>query len=297
MGHDHPHKHNSTKNLKIAFFLNLVFTIFEIIGGFWTNSVAILSDAVHDLGDSLSIGTAWYLQHKSNKKPDSEFSYGYDRFSLLGAAITALVLLLGSVYIINEAIVRLLHPEETNALGMIFFALVGVGVNGYAAWKLSKGDTLNERVVSWHLIEDALGWIAVLIVAIVLFFKDVPFLDPALSIGITIYILWNALKKLKETVMIFLQNVPKDIDTREIEGKILAVPHVQSVHNMHVWSLDGVHHVFSAHVKLHRIESIAEYHQVKQKLKDEIMVYAFKDCTIEVELDEENSSIAHAADH
>jgi len=139
MGHHH---HHGGSNLKLAFFLNLAFTIFEIIGGFYVNSVAIISDAIHDLGDSLSLGMAWYLEEKSKKEADENFSYGYQRFSLLGALINSVILILGSVFVIREAILRLLHPEPTEAVGMIVFAVVGVLVNGYAAWKLSSGHSL-----------------------------------------------------------------------------------------------------------------------------------------------------------
>src|SRR5690606_7238014 len=152
--------HNpSGKNLKLAFFLNLGFTIFEIIGGFYVNSVAIISDALHDLGDSLSLGTAWYLQKKSHQGKDSRFSFGYKRFSLLGALINSLVLIGGSIFVIYQAVLRIIEPEASDAQGMIIFAIVGVAVNGFAAYKLSGGTSMNEKVVSWHLLEDVLGWI------------------------------------------------------------------------------------------------------------------------------------------
>ncbi|MEZ4948541.1 MAG: cation diffusion facilitator family transporter [Saprospiraceae bacterium] len=205
MGHDQHHHDHSTGNLKVAFFLNIGFTILEFFGGIYVNSVAIMSDAIHDLGDSLSLGTSWYLQNKSKQEADHKFSYGYRRFSLFGALINSLVLIVGSVIIIKEAIERIISPESTDANGMLWFAIVGVLVNGYAAWKLSSGKTMNERVVSWHLLEDVLGWVAVLIVAIVLQFKDIQYLDPALSLLITLYILWNVVIRLKETLFLFLR--------------------------------------------------------------------------------------------
>lgn len=173
MGHNHSHNHTSTKNIKIAFYLNLCFTILEIIGGIYVNSIAIISDAIHDLGDTISLGTAWYLDVKSKKKADKKFSFGYNRFSLLGALISSIILIAGSIYVINEAIGRILNPEHTDAQGMMIFAIIGVFVNGYAAWKLSSGKSMNEKVASWHLLEDVLGWVAVLVVAIILNFKDI----------------------------------------------------------------------------------------------------------------------------
>ena len=250
MGHNHSHNHTSTKNIKIAFYLNLCFTILEIIGGIYVNSIAIISDAIHDLGDTISLGTAWYLDVKSKKKADKKFSFGYNRFSLLGALISSIILIGGSIYVINEAIGRILNPEHTNAQGMMVFAIIGIFINGYAAWKLSGGKSMNEKVASWHLLEDVLGWVAVLIVAIILSFKDIHYLDPALSLLITIYILWNVIKRLKETLFIFLQGVPKDVDVNQIKSKILNLKFVSSMHHTHIWSLEGEHHVFTTHIKL-----------------------------------------------
>jgi cobalt-zinc-cadmium efflux system protein len=290
MGHDHDH-HKAGKNLKFAFFLNAGFTIFELIGGFYVNSVAIISDAVHDLGDTLSLGTSWYLQNKSKQKRDSKFSFGYKRFSLLGALINSLVLLGGSIFVITEAVNRLIKPEHSNAEGMMIFAIVGVAVNGIAAYKLSSGESLNEKVVSWHLLEDVLGWVAVLIVAIVLQFKDIHYLDPALSLLITFYILWNVFKRLKETLFIFLQGVPKEIDLEEIEDKLKKIPNISSLHHMHVWSLEGTDHVFTTHIKLKNINRFQQLLDVKREVKNVLQEYNFDHYTIETELDEETCDL------
>lgn len=289
MGHDHDHR--SSKNLKLAFFLNAAFTVFELIGGFYVNSVAIISDAVHDLGDTLSLGSSWYLQNKSLQGRNNKFSFGYKRFSLLGALINSLVLIGGSIYVITEAISRLVEPEYSNARGMLIFAIVGVIVNGFAAWKLSKGSSMNEKVVSWHLVEDVLGWVAVLIVAIVLHFYNTPYLDPALSLLITLFILYNVFKRLKETLHIFLQGVPKEIDLEEIEVKLQAIPHVASLHHMHVWSLEGTDHVFTTHIKLKNIKRFQELLDVKRAVKDVLQKYQFDHYTIETELDEETCDL------
>lgn len=287
MNHKHDHHHKSGENLRTVFFLNLGFTIFEIIGGIYVNSVAIISDAIHDLGDSISLGTAWYLEKKSKKEADKSFSFGYTRFSLLGAFINSLVLILGSIFVIYEAIGRILKPEHSDANGMIFFAIIGIVVNGYAAWKISNGKSLNEKVISWHLLEDVLGWVAVLIVAVILQFKDIHYLDPALSILITVYILWGVIKRLKETMFLFLQGTPQDIDLVEIEKKLLAINNVKSLHHSHVWSLDGEHHVFTTHLKLEKISSFTEILEVKKSTKKVLKEYNFTHYTIETELEGE----------
>jgi cobalt-zinc-cadmium efflux system protein len=286
MAHNHPTNYSS-KNLKVAFFLNLGFTIFELIGGFYVNSVAIISDAIHDLGDSFSLGLAWYLDVKSRHAPTKTFSFGYRRFSLLGALINSVVLVIGSAYVIQEAVKRILHPESSNATGMLLFAIFGVLVNGYSAWKVSKGKTLNERVISWHLLEDVLGWAAILIVSIVLHFKDIPILDPALSLVITSYILWNVVKRVKETFVIFLQGVPTDVNRDLIEKEILMIEHVQSIHHTHIWSLDGEKHVFTTHLKLDSIKDLQEFLSVKNEVKEIMKKYPFDHYTIEIELDSE----------
>ena len=290
MGHQHSHD-NSGKNLKLAFFLNLAFTILEFIGGFYVNSIAIVSDAVHDLGDSLSLGTSWYLDKKSKKGSNSKFSYGYRRFSLLGALINSLVLIGGSIYVIYEAVGRILNPEHSDAKGMIIFAVIGVVVNGYAAYKLSSGKTLNEKVVSWHLMEDVLGWVAVLIVAIVLFFKDIHYLDPALSLLITLYILYNVIKRLKETLFIFLQGVPKDLDIEKIKSGLLKIEKVKSIHHTHIWSQEGEHHVFTSHVILEEIESFEQQNRAKKEIKEYLEKYDFEHFTIELEFEEETCNL------
>lgn len=293
----HHHHHHATGNLKLAFFLNLAFTVFEIFGGLYVNSIAIISDAVHDLGDSLSLGTAWYLQKKSEQKPDRKYSFGYARFSLLGALINALVLITGSIYVISEAVGRMFEPQSTDAKGMFFFALVGIAVNSYAAWKVSSGKSMNERLISWHLIEDVLGWTAILIGSIILLFKDLPYLDPALSLLITLYILWNVLKSLKETLFIFLQGIPEDVDPAIIEEKIIALDSVDSVHHTRVWSLEGQHHVFTTHVKLGRINSMSELLEVKENIKHILSEYPFKFYTIETELDRESCGLPPNGSH
>ncbi len=292
MGHHHDHHHHQhSNNIRLAFFLNLGFTILEIFGGIWTNSVAILSDALHDLGDSLSLGLAWYLDRKSHKGANEKYTFGYRRFSLLGALVNSIVLITGSIFIITEGVERILDPQASDALGMVLFAVIGVTVNGYAAWKVSSGKTLNEKVVSWHLLEDVLGWVAVLIVAIVLLFKEIHYLDPALSLLITLYVLWNVMKRLRETLHLFLQGVPSDIPLDEIKKKILAVANVQSLHHTHVWSLEGEHHVFTSHICLKEIDDFDQILQTKTAIKEILKTYPFSHYTLETELDHETCEL------
>lgn len=232
----------------MAFFLNLAFSIIELIGGLLTGSVAILSDALHDFGDAIALGMAWYLQRLSGKGSDQHFSYGYKRFSLLSALAISLFLLIGSLFVLYSAVGKLLNPGTPDAVGMMWIALLGLAVNGFAAWRMSGGHSLSERAIRLHLLEDVLGWLAVLVVSVVMMFVDLPILDPLLSIAIAGWILYNVYFNLRDTLRIFLQGVPDGIDTTSLTAEIEALPHVLQVHDLHLWTMNGQEHIGSLHI-------------------------------------------------
>lgn len=281
--HDH-HSQASSQRIGWAFVLNVCFTIIEFIGGWLTNSTAIMADAVHDLGDSLSIGLAWLLNKLGDKDPDSAFTYGYHRFSLLGALINGVVLVAGSLWILTEAIPRLANPEMPNAQGMLLLAILGVVVNGYAAYKLSHGKTLNERVLNWHLLEDVLGWVAVFIVAIVLLFVDWPILDPILSIGFTLFILFNVAKNIVVTVRLFLQATPDKDMRHKISQALSSLDKVKEIHHLHLWSLDGERHVLTAHLVLDRVVDQEAQIDLKNEIAKRLDCFQLEHTTVEFEL-------------
>lgn len=270
-------------NITIAFWLNLVFSLVELVGAFFTNSVAIASDAVHDLGDSFALGLSWYLERFSNKGRDDKFSFGYKRFSLLAALINCLVLILGSVLILRETIPRIFHPQVVHADGMILLALIGILFNGYAAFKLHHGHSHNENILSLHFLEDVLGWIAVLVVALAMKVGDYAFLDPLLSLGIAVFITWNATKRLKITLRIFLQSIPDDLNLGLIEQRIQTHTEVLGVHDTHVWSLDGRHHVLSTHVRVQPGLNPGATKHLKHQLKQDLGVMGIHHVTLEFE--------------
>ena len=228
--HDgHSHHHHASGNIKLAFFLNLGFAAVEIVGGIVTGSTAILADAVHDLGDSFALGQAWYFEKVSLGKSNPRYSYGYKRFSLLGALISTVVLLTSSLFILLQAIPRIFAPNHPNAGGMILLAVAGVTVNGFAMARLSKDKGMNSRVVALHLLEDVLGWVAVLVVAVILYFWDVPVLDPVLAVLITLYILGGVVKNLRAMLPVFLQAVPPELDLAVITREIEQLQHILSL--------------------------------------------------------------------
>lgn len=285
---NHTVNHTNSSNLSIAFILNLGFTLFEIAGGMWTNSLAILADSVHDLGDSMSLGLSWYLERYANKGGDERFSYGYRRFSLLGALINTVVLIVGSLFILLRAVPRLFYPEETNAQGMALLAIIGILVNGLAVLRLRKGKSLNMQIAAWHLYEDVLGWIAVLAVSIALYFWNLPILDPLLSILITAYVLWNVVRNLKKTLALFLQAVPDTFNLDEIKQRLLAMEHVLSLHHTHVWSMDGEHHILTAHLVVDPCTSRDEIMQLKREINAFTADLDIAHTTLEVEYEDED---------
>jgi cobalt-zinc-cadmium efflux system protein len=292
MAHVHTHHESeSGKALALAFFINLTFTCIEIVGGLLTNSMAILSDALHDLGDSLSLGVSWFLERYSHKEKDSRYSYGYRRYSLLGAMLNLLVLVVGSVIILGQVIPRLFRPEPVNGTGMAGLAVVGIIANGIAVLRLRREGGLNARVMALHLLEDVLGWVAVLVVGIILLFWDVPILDPILSLVITGYVLFNVVKVLRRTLAVFLQAVPENIDVDEIEKQILLLDNVQSVHHTHVWSLDGVNHVLTTHIVVDDCSTRDTVMGIKSSIKSLTRNLRLEHTTVEIEYEQADCSM------
>jgi len=274
-GHDHHGRGlapSAEGRIGVAFVLNLAFTLIEIVGGLWTNSMAVLSDALHDLGDSIALGLSWHFARISKRKGDETFTFGYRRFSLLGALVMSIVLFAGGLVVLFEAIPRILHPEATNVQGMFGLAIAGIVVNGMAALRMHGGRSVGERIVTWHFVEDVLGWVAVLIASIVMWIRDLPILDPILSIAITLYVLWNVAKHSRSTLTILLQAVPENVDLAQVEDAIRATPGVCDVHHTHIWTQDGEHHVLTAHVVLQQVDdykhSIGVRQEIKRMLKD-----------------------------
>jgi cobalt-zinc-cadmium efflux system protein len=273
----------SDRNIRIAFLLNLAFTLLEFAGGFFTNSLAIMADALHDLGDSFSLGLAWFLERIAQRKRSSLFSYGYKRFSLLSALINAIVLILGSVLILLFAIPRLFEPQPVYSPGMLVLAVIGVVVNGIAALRVHGGQTMNEKMVAWHLAEDALGWVGVLLVSILIYLFQLPVLDPLLSIGITLFILINVIRNFRKTVIIFLQGVPPSIAVDMVEQELLKIPGVVGIHDTHIWSMDGEHHILTTHLVTEESSNYEQMRDIKCAARENVAELGISHATIELE--------------
>ena len=290
MAQDHHHHHNKQKNIKAAFLLNLSFTVIEIIGGLWTNSMAILSDAVHDLGDAISLGSAWYLERYADKKPDEKYSFGYARFSLLSALLNSLILVGGSVLVLVRSIPRILNPQEVHPEGMLVFAILGILINGAAVLKMRSGTSLNEKAVSWHLLEDVLGWAVILVGSIILLFFDVPVIDPLLSVFITLYVLFNVVRNIKQILHILMQGVPEKFSIVEIEKELESNTDAVSVHHTHLWSLEGEKILLSTHVVVPEKMENKDIMKLKESVRSLLYKKGIEHITIEIEYPEEKTN-------
>lgn len=238
----------SEHNILVAFLLNLAFSVFELAGGLFIGSIALLSDAVHDFGDAVSIGLSYLFERKSRRGPDARYTYGYTRFSLLGGVVTTLILILGSLGVVYHAVLRILHPIPILCDQMILFAVIGVLVNALAVFFTQKGTSLNQKAVNLHLWEDVLGWVVVLIGAVVMRFTGLTVLDPVLSILTASVILFHAARLFSALFRIFLQATPKELDPERIREELCATEGVVDVHHIHLWSLDGNTHAATMHV-------------------------------------------------
>ena len=266
------------RNILIAFILNLIFSLFEFIGGAITGSVAVISDAIHDIGDAISIGISWYLEKKSKKHPDEKYTYGYIRYSVMGSLITTLILLSGSVIVIYNAIIRLYSPVVIDYNGMIVLSVFGVTVNFIAAYFTSRGESLNQKAVNLHMLEDVLGWAVVLLGAIIMKFTDISLIDPLMSIGVSIFIFINAFKNLKEVVNLFLEKTPVNTDISEIRKRLLELNEVEDVHHIHIWSMDGYNNYATMH-----IVTDGDSHTVKDLVRRELKEHNIVHVTLELE--------------
>lgn len=283
-GHDHSQK---LSRVRWAFLLNLGFAIFELVGGFWFNSFAVLSDAIHDFGDALALGLAYGLEKSSQAPADGRFTYGYQRLSVLSALFTGTILLVGSFWIFQKSALAISQPHEPHSLGMMGMALVGLIVNGFAAWKISKGSSLSEKMIHWHLLEDVAGWAVVLVGAVVIHFFGWTMVDPLLGMGLSLWVVINVFRNLKSTFKVFLQATPENTDLETIKNQVLSYPEVSNVHHTHLWSMDGQSHILTTHILVKKGVSITQAENLKMQVKKDLLKHGISEATIELEWSEE----------
>jgi cobalt-zinc-cadmium efflux system protein len=282
-GHEHEHGRGESSRIGIAFALNLTFAVIELIGGFLTNSVAILSNALHDFGDAMAIGFGWISSRQALRAPDVDYTYGYRRLSLLSALVNGIILSVGSVLVIAHALPRLWDPQPPAVGGMFALALLGLAINGFAALRLRGGHTHNEKILSWHLLEDVFGWFAVLLGSVIIHFTGWIRVDPLLSIAFALFILFNVVRNLRNTLRLFLQVSPDRALTARIRDTLETLDGVAGSHHLHLWSLDGHHHVLTTHLTLQRNLDSAQQLLLKENIHRSLEPFALAHTTIEFE--------------
>ena len=268
------------KNILIAFLLNLSFSVFELFGGLFTGSIAILSDSVHDIGDAMSIGLSYFLEKKSKKKPDNTYTYGYIRYSVIGSIITSTILLTGSIFVIYEAVKRLINPQEINYNGMIIISIIGVVVNTLAAMATKEGDSLNQKSVNLHMLEDVLGWVVVLIGSILIKFTNITYIDAILSIGVALFILRHAARNIKQVLDLFLEKTPDNIDIEELKHHLKEINGIIDIHHIHIRSIDGYNNFITLHAQVKKYDQ-----EIKKQIREELSEHGICHSTIELELE------------
>lgn len=285
--HHHHHVHSTDENILVAFFLNLFFVVVELVGGILTNSFAILSDAIHDFGDCVAIGFAYIMEKLSQKSPDEKYTYGYRRYSLLSAIITSMILVTGSIFIIIGAVRRFGEPREIQGLGMLVIAVFGVIINGLAVLRTRKSFSVNEKAISLHLLEDVMGWIAVLIGSVLIYVLKWYFIDGILSVLIAGFLLFESVKNIKDVFGILLEKSPRNVDLKMLREDILCIDGVKDVHHIHIWSLDGEKNMATLHIGINEEPTIELYKYVKAKVQDISVNAGIEHLTVQIDIDGE----------
>lgn len=277
----HHHHKKAGKNLAFVFFMNLTFNILVIIGGLATNSMAILADCIHDVADTISIAIAWILEKVAQKDSNEKYSYGYQRFSILGAVIISVFVIIMAFVIINEAIPRLFDPEGVDAGGMLVVAVIGIIFKSVSVYRLHKGETFNERAILFHQLGDVFEWVTILVLSLILMFWDgAPYLDPFVSIGIAIWLIFNLGRNLHKSIEVLLQKTPNNFDVEEFKSQILAIDGIESIGNFHIWSLDGIDSVMTLKVNVDFNKNAEE---IKKEIYNISKKYHVVDITIELD--------------
>ena len=271
---------SSKTSIWLAFFLNLSYAIVEFIAGGIFGSSAVLADSVHDLGAAIAIAISALLETISNREEDRQYTLGYKRFSLLGAMLTAVILMIGSVLVILENVTKIVHPQPVNEKGILWLGIIAVAINVLASLVVRKGKTKNESILSLHFLEDTLGWLAVILMAIILRYTDWYILDPLLSLVISIFILSKAIPRFWSALKIFLDAVPEGVDIKQVKKDLEQLDHVASVNQLNLWTMDGLEKNAIVHVCLEEIEHI-EY--CKESIRNLLKDYGFQNVTIEVD--------------
>lgn len=284
--YDHSHDHFAlidTKLIRYTLYLNLGFAIFELILALYTNSIALFSTTIHDFGDSAILLSTIFIEQFSLKGRNKRFTYGYRRFSLIGAIVNTVILLLGSFVILNSAIGRLVTPEVVKVDVLMYVGIIGIVVNMLGVRKLAQNTSPVHNALKVNLQIDVYNWIALFVSAIIINIFDLIAIDAYLSIVISGIMIVSAIKQLKGIFLIIMQSVPKNVDLEKIETVIISFDQVIDCHDLHIWSLDGDDYIASFHVVVTNETTLIELMDLKENIKLELEKHQINHATIEVD--------------
>lgn len=293
MAHGHHHHHEgseiSGKNLLLATILNFAITIAEVIGGLLSNSLALLSDALHNLSDSVAVLLAWIANKVSKRKNTEKRTFGYKRIEILTALFNAVVLIVISFFLFYEAYRRFYEPEEIKAGLMLIVAVIGLIANILSVFILKKDskENLNVKAAYVHLIGDTLSSVAVIIGGILIYFYDIFWLDPLLTILIGLYILKETWSILKETIDILMQTTPAELDLQKVKTEIEQLKEILNIHHVHAWKLTDKEIHFDCHVDLRSDQRLSEIEAIRKNI-EELLYYKFGINHITIQFEYEN---------
>jgi cobalt-zinc-cadmium efflux system protein len=286
--HNHHVENRNIRNIKFAIIVNIALSFVELAGGIMSNSISIISNAVHDMGDSIAFSFSYFSEKYANTENINEnYTYRLNRLPLLSALVNSIILLTGSVIILYNTIPRLFEPETPRADIMFFIAIIGIVANSIALIKLKRNEGINSKVLSLHTLEDFLGWIAIFIGSIIITYFNFPIIDPLLSVIITVYILFGVLRNIRVVYRLFMQKSPESINTADIMTFIKSFNEVKSVEDLHIWSLEGTHHVLTAHIQVSDEISTGDLRNLKNEIREGIKKFGYIHSTLEIERESE----------
>jgi cobalt-zinc-cadmium efflux system protein len=280
--HDHTshnHSHGVVKNLTVAFLLNASFTIIQLIGGIYTGSTMLISEAIHDLGDTISLGISVKFEKLANKKHDAKYTFGYQRFSILAAFINSITLVCFSLFIVIEAMPKIFDTTIININTVVWLAVLGIIFNGLAVLRTLKASKWNEKVVNLHLMEDFFGWVVVLITGVIINYTSWYILDPIVSIILALIIAYSSIKNVIKISKILLQSTPDTINNTVIMHKIYELSEIVEIHDLHFWTMDETKTLASLHIVTNDYQE-----SLRDKIDSIMQNYGVDHCVIQIEL-------------
>lgn len=292
MGHHHDHGHDHThgankKVLLLSFIIITGYMVVEAIGGFLTNSLALLSDAGHMLSDSISLGIAMLAFMFGEKAASYSKTYGYKRFEILAAVLNGITLIGIALFIFYEAIERFTNPPEVATTGMLIISTIGLFVNILVAWIMMRGsdtkDNLNMRGAFLHVLSDMLGSVGAIVAALLIMFFGWGWADPLASVIVALLVVRSGYHVTKASIHVLMEGTPSNVDVQEIIQLIEQTEGIESIHDLHIWTITSGTNALSCHAVVNDQLKIAESEHILRKIEHNLQHKGIKHVTIQLE--------------